>query len=115
MPTISFDTIEHSDVTGLETTRHEYVVTDDGTMFMCIYYYKDALFQHFYYGDEAIKLLDSLIHEKTTTKKTPTKTSRATEPEAVTPDRRRQHLVCGSQVREGQNDIKNPVQANIFD
>lgn len=115
MPTISFDTIEHSDVTGLETTRHEYVIREEGTKSQRVHYYKDGIFQCFYYGKESYDLIDSFIHEKTTTKKTTAKTTRTTESEAVATDRRRPHLVCGGQGGESKNDIKNPVQTNIFD
>ena len=112
MPTISFDTIEHSDVTGLETTHHEYRWFAKQER---LFHHVDGQLRKIYRREEAKKLLDSLIHEKATTKKTTAKTTRTAESEAVATDKRRGHLVCGGQVREVKNDIKNPVQANIFD
>lgn len=112
MPAISFDTIEHSDVTGLETTHHEYRWFAKQER---LFHHVDGQLRKIYRREEAKKLLDSLIHEKTTTKKTTAKAARTTESEAVATDRRRPHLVRGGQVGESQNDIKNPVQTNIFD
>jgi len=95
MPTISFDTIERSDVTGLEVTHHDYAIHDEGTRNIRVHYYKDGEHQCFYYGNEATQLIDSLIHDKT---KVPKNTKAKAAPEFLNDrptDKRQGYLVGG--------------------
>lgn len=114
MPTISFDTIERSEVTGLEMTHHEYVIDYHDESNIIILHYVDGVWMDTHDGKYATELLDSLIHEKTTTKKATTKTADTAKHEDVSSDRRRKHLVRGSNVGKEADERKIPVQADLF-
>jgi len=100
MPTISFDTIEHSEVTGMETTHHEYHISEE---FACIgvYYWRDGIFIRSYYKEEAQQLIDTLIHDKT---KSPTSSKAKSAPEFAhdgPTDKRQGYLVGTSDGAQG--------------
>lgn len=112
MPTISFDTIEHSDVTGLEVTRHDYVIFDEGTSNPRVHYHKDGKHQCFYYGNEAQQLINSLIHDKTKVPKN-TKTKAVTEFPDDRPTNQRQGYLVGS--GDGtQGDVADDAVQGVY-
>lgn len=115
MPTISFDTIEHSDVTGKETTKNEYVIDNDDPSYPTVLYYIDGIWQETHTGKYATELIDTLIHEKTSTKKTTTKATKREVADTKPTDRRRPHLVCSDRSGEGKNESEYAVQAKLFE
>lgn len=109
MPTISFDTIEHSDVTGLEVTRHDYVIDNHDPSNPTALHYIDGMWMDTCNGKYATELIDSLIHEKT---KSPSKTKakdRTEFPDDRPTNQRQGHLVGGDNGTKEGGVVENAM------